>query len=466
MHSLFHGASCSNVRFPLQYTPKGEGCQGDGRALFQHPIQEDSMERSVRFIVAGFFAALPGAELPAQEVDSLKEIRRQIDILTEEIERLKLGEVAETAYEPQRGLGPAAAKIYRLKNTGVSIAGYGEVVYENYSKTREDGAAANKTDKIDYLRNVLYVGFRFNDWILFNSEVEFEHGSTGKGGEVSVEFGYVELMLSPAFNVRAGMVLPPVGIINEKHEPSTFFGSLRPQVERSVIPSTWRTNGIGAYGEIGSSLNYRAYIVEGFNAAKFSDADGVRGGRQSGASALAENFGVTGRLEFTGVPGGVFGASFYRGNSGQGQSDSLGTLDAATMLWSAHAEYTWKSLEFRALIAGVTVDDAGRVSVLSAKTIGSEMSGWYVVAGYDLMPLFSPGSRHSLAPFVQYENLNTHAAVATGFTANKALDRKILTVGLSYKPHPNVAFKVDYQNQKNGAGTGVNQINAAVNYLY
>ncbi|MBI2618987.1 MAG: hypothetical protein HYW57_02795, partial [Ignavibacteriales bacterium] len=252
------------------------------------------MKYAVRFVIVAFFAALPGAELPAQEADSLKEIRRQIDILVEELERLKLGEVAEPSYEAQRGLGPAAAKVYQLKKTGVSIAGYGEVVYENYAKERDDRAAANKPDKIDYLRNVIYVGFRYDDWILFNSEVEFEHGSTGKGGEVSVEFGYVELMLSRLFNVRAGMVLPPVGIINEKHEPSTFFGSLRPQVERSIIPSTWRTNGIGSYGELGSSLNYRAYVVEGFNAKNFSDADGVRGGRQSGASARAENFGLTG----------------------------------------------------------------------------------------------------------------------------------------------------------------------------
>ncbi|MEX1139944.1 MAG: hypothetical protein WEB33_11945 [Bacteroidota bacterium] len=423
------------------------------------------MKNSVRLILTIILAGVP-AGLQAQEADSLREIRRQIDILVDELERLKLGEATETLYEPQRGLGPAAAKVYQLKKSGVSIAGYGEVVYENYKEQRDDGVPANKPDKIDYLRNVIYVGYRFNDWILFNSEVEFEHGSTGKGGEVSVEFGYLELMLARGFNVRAGMVLPPVGIINEKHEPSTFFGSLRPQVERLIIPSTWRTNGIGVYGDVGSSLNYRAYLVEGFNAKNFSDADGLRGGRQSGANARAENFGLTGRLEFTGIPGGVIAGSFYRGNSGQAQTDSLGTIDAATMLWSVHAEYTWNALELRALMAGITVDDAGRVSVLSGKTIGSEMNGWYVVAGYDLMPLFAPGSTHALAPYIQYESFNTHASVAPGFTANKAFDRTILSVGVSYKPHPNVAFKVDYQDIKNAAGTGINQLNAAVNYLY
>jgi hypothetical protein len=106
------------------------------------------------------------------------------------------------------------------------------------------------------------------------------------------------------------------------------------------------------------------------------------------------------------------------------------------------------------------------VSKLTKKTVGSEMNGWYVVAGYDLMPLIVPGSSHYLAPFVMYETLNTQAEVATGFTASKANDRSALTVGLTYKPHPNVAFKFDYRNNKNEATTGVNQWNLAVNYLF
>jgi hypothetical protein len=398
--------------------------------------------------------------------DTLKEIQRQIDILVQEIERMRLGEVSETVYEPAHGLGPAAAKVYQLKKTGVSLAGYGELVYENYDKKREDGLDANRKDKFDYLRNVIYVGFRFNDWIVFNSEVEFEHASTGKGGEVSVEFGYIDLMFSRNFNLRAGMVLPPVGIINEKHEPSTFFGTLRPQVERSIIPSTWRTNGIGIYGEIFPSLDYRAFIVEGLNAAAFSDADGVRGGRQNGANALVENFGLTGKLEYSGIPGTNLGASFYSGRSGQGATDSLGVLDAQTTLFSVHGEYAWYGLELRALYAQLSVDDAGRVSTLAKKTIGSEINGWYVVAGYDLLPILLPGSSHYLAPFIQYERLNTHASVARGFTANKALDRSTLTVGVTYKPHPNVAFKFDYRDNKTEAKNGIPQWNLALNYLY
>jgi hypothetical protein len=429
-----------------------------------------------RSLLAAFLTLLCAHEMrAASPPDSLAEVRRQIQALTEEIERLKLGEVDETTYPSLPGLGPAASKVYSLKKSGVSIAGYGEVVYENYAKGRDNGSTATSKDKIDYLRNIIYVGYRFSDLVVFNSEVEFEHGSTGKGGEVSVEFGYIDLLLSPRMNIRAGMVLAPVGIVNEKHEPPTFFGTLRPNVERLIIPSTWRMNGAGVYGEAADGLHYRAYVVEGLKMASFSSGDGIRGGRQSGASAVAEDLAITGRLEFLGIEGSSLGASFFAGNSGQGERDSLGALiDARTLVLSLHGEAAWRGLELRALFAQTTVDEAERVAgyqrwrsgAASASVIGSTMSGWYVAAGYDVMPLLLPGSIHYLAPFVLYEAYDTHAVVPSGSAKNAVNDRTTLVAGLTWKPHPNVAFKVDYRDNKNGAGTGTDQWNLAVTYLY
>lgn len=425
------------------------------------------------FLILLLFTVFASSTVFSQQPDSLAELQRQVDILTQEIEKIKLGEVAENRYEPQRGLGPAAAKVYSLKKSGVSLAGYGEAVYENYSTQREDGNASNKLDRVDFLRNILYVGFRFNDWILFNSEIEFEHGSTGKTdskgksiGEVSVEFGYVELMFSRSLNLRAGMLLNPVGIVNEKHEPSTFFGTLRPNVDRVIIPSTWRANGIGFYGELAPSLDYRAYLVEGLDAASFSDASGIRGGRQSGAKALAEDLGLTGKLEYTGIPGSTLGGSFYYGKSGQGAKDSQGTIDALTTLLSVHGEYAWKGFEFRGLYAKVDLDEADRVSKLAGKTVGSSMYGWYLSAGYDIIPRIVPGSSHYLAPYIQYERFNTHATVAAGYSPNPNYDQTVIVYGLSYKPHPNIAFKLDYWNNQNAARTGISQWNVALNYLF
>ncbi len=433
------------------------------------------MLRSIFIPASVLMFALASPLFASTPPDSLAEIRRQIEALTEEIERLKLGEVDETSYRPVPGLGPAASKVYSLKKSGVSIAGYGEVVYENYTKERDNGSVATTKDKVDYLRNIIYIGYKFSDLVVFNSEVEFEHGSTGKSGEVSVEFGYIDLLLSPSINVRTGVVLAPVGIVNEKHEPPTFFGTLRPNVERLIIPSTWRMNGAGVYGEAVRDLHYRAYVVEGLKMESFSSGDGIRGGRQSGANAVAEDLAITGRVEYLGLEGASFGASFYTGNSGQREKDSLGsTINARTNVISVHGEAAWRGFELRALVAQTTVDEAERVAgyqrwksgTAIAPVIGSTMSGWYVSAGYDVMPLLIPGSAHYLAPFVLYEAYDTHADVPSGLTKSAANDRTSLVAGLTWKPHPNVAFKVDYRDNKNGAGTGTDQWNLAVTYLY
>lgn len=429
-----------------------------------------------RFFLVLALSSLSSVSLIAQtSPDSLAEIHRQIDILTKEIEGLKLGAVDAPVYESKTGLGIAASKVYSLKKSGVSLAGYGEIVYENYGTTRDNGSATTTLDKIDALRNIIYVGYRFNDWVLFNSEVEFEHANTAKGGEASVEFAYIDLLLSRSLNIRAGMVLVPVGIINEKHEPPTFYGTLRPNVERLIIPSTWRTNGAGVHGEVVPGLNYRAYVIEGLRMASYTAGDGIRGGRQSGASAVAEDLAVTGRVDYAGVNGATFGASFYAGNSGQGAKDSIGKgINAMTAVAAVHGEYAWRGLEVRGLFAQTTVDEADRVGgyiqwttkSASAPVIGSTMNGWYLSAGYDVMPYLMPGSSHVVAPYVLYEKYNTQADVITGRNASPANDRSTFVVGLTWKPHANVAFKADYRDNKNGAGTGTDQWNVAVTYLY
>lgn len=416
------------------------------------------------------FAGLATAQEAKQ--DTLRELMRRIDILTEELEKSKLGEVAERRYESKFGLGPAASQVYYKKDAGVSIAGYGEVVYENFATNRDDDVPSSRTDRIDYLRNIIYVGYKFNERFLFNAEIEFEHGKTGEGspGAVSMEFGYVDAMLSPLVTLRAGMVLVPVGIVNEYHEPATFYGSLRPESERQIIPSTWRTTGAGLAGGTEGGLGYRVFIIEGLDGSKFSSG-GIRSGRQNGAQAIAENLAFTGRLEYTGVPGLNLGASFYTGNSGQGMLSLAGNkIDVRTTIVAAHGIFSRSGLELRGLYARSFISDVAELNGVrgfsGAASIGEEQYGYYLTAAYDVLPFFKQGSGASLMPFIQYERLNTQDKVPAGFAANPANDRTNVTFGLMFKPIPNIGFKADYMDRKNEAGTGLNQFNLAVAYYF
>ncbi|HEX9654389.1 MAG TPA: hypothetical protein VGA99_11810 [bacterium] len=421
------------------------------------------------FFVFGFQTT---AAQQSTEQDTLRELMRRIDILTEEIEKSKLGEVAETKYESRFGMGPAASRVYQLTKTGVSLAGYGEIVYSNFASELDNGIATSQKDQIDYLRHITYFGFRFNDWLLFNSEIEYEHAKTDPSspGAVSVEFGYVEAMLNPVINIRAGMVLVPVGIINEFHEPPTYHGSLRPETEQQIIPTTWRTNGFGLVGATQRGFGYRLYVVESLNAANFSSS-GIRSGRQNGAQALAENLAISGRLDYTGVSGLDVGGSFFVGNTGQSLSDTSGNeLDARLSLFSVHFMFARKGMELRGLFVQSTISDVAELNAVrafsGANSIGEKQQGYYFTLAYDVLPHLMTGTTHYLAPFVQYEKLNTQTEVPAGFAKNLTRERSNLSFGLTYKPHPNVAFKVDYINRDNEANSALDQFNVAVNYLF
>ncbi|HEB78492.1 MAG TPA: hypothetical protein ENI90_08200, partial [Methylothermaceae bacterium] len=214
--------------------------------------------------------------------EEVKELKRETSILAQELEKMRTLLVIpeEPKYKSMYGLGPAASKVYQVTK-GLSIGGYGEGRYQIFTDDQN-----GRRDNADFVRLVLYTGYKFSDWILFNSELEFEHATTGKSGSVSLEFAALDFFLDPRVNIRAGMVLIPMGFINPIHEPPFYFGNNRPEVERRIIPTTWREIGVGLFGEIFPGLTYTTYVVNGFDARGFSSS-GIRAGRQAGSQALA-----------------------------------------------------------------------------------------------------------------------------------------------------------------------------------
>lgn len=427
------------------------------------------MHRGCLLVAFAFAMGLPvpaGAQdRAAQDSARIAELERRIEAIGRQIEEMRLGQdVAAEADTSLYGLAPAASKVYRVRQ-GVAIAGYGEMLYENFAAETEGNAPAGAKDELDLLRAVVYVGYKFNDQILFNSELEFEHG----GEEVGVEFAYLDYILSPQLGIRAGLVLPPMGFINEVHEPPTFLGTTRPETERQIIPSTWRENGIGVFGQT-PALAYRAYVVNGFRGDGFS-ASGLRGGRQNGSEALAENFGIVARLDYVGTLGLLVGGSAYFGNSGQGDTIGSGeTVEAPTVIAEGHVQYRARGLDLRGLFAVATVKDVEALNELNSiapgsdASIGERLVGGYVQAGYDV--LSRAGTTHELIPYVRYETLNTQDEVPPGFSASAATERRIWSVGAAWKPIPNVAVKADYQIHSNEAKTGVNRFDVNVSYLF
>jgi len=419
-----------------------------------------------------------------------QEQERKTDVVAEAIDTLKssLTIPEEMKLEGKYGLAPAAAKVYG-RERGLSIGGYGEVVFRvpTSEKVQTAGGVTVDQARTDMQRLILYTGYKFNDWIVFNSELEFEHGATdptitqGSGGEVEVEFAYIDFFLRDYVNVRSGLVLAPMGIINEVHEPVAFFGVDRPLVDPPIIPSPWREVGGGLFGEPFPGFEYRLYAYDGFNAVGFRPA-GLRGGRQKGSRALANDWAFIGRADYEPTEGLLVGTSVYSGNSGQGQTiesesgEGVAIPGTLTTIWEAHGQYRWRGLEARGEVAMAWLGDSKQLTealrelgeIGSSDTIASEMLGMYVEVGYDVLQWVLEDTEQQFLPFFRYEYNNTQLRTPSGedFQPNDFFEDRIWTIGVNYKPIPQVVLKADYRDWNPVTGEKADTVDFGLGFVF
>ncbi|MFA6233101.1 MAG: hypothetical protein WC824_02780 [Bacteroidota bacterium] len=344
------------------------------------------------------------------------------------------------------------------QESSTSIGGYGELHYNE----PEGGTSG----VLDFHRFVLYVNHQYNDWVSFTSELEVEHTFVGpeeNSGELSLEQAYIELRPGDIIGIRAGILLVPVSLINLYHEPSAFHGVERPNFHRNLIPSTWREAGAGIFGAPAHNLQYQLYVMSSLRAEGLSGSTGLRGGRQKAIMSSTADLAVTGRLEYLPILGLGLGASFFTGSTTGGSNM---TVDGRVTLVSGDVRYGIGNLALRGEAVMIDIADADMINQVFNNGVADKLNGWYFEAAYDILPHFVSTNEQQLCVFGRYEKYNTQAEV-TGFTANDAYDRTEITAGLTYKPVPDVAFKIDYQlfdDARDADAKG--QFNAGVGYAF
>ncbi|MAE97427.1 MAG: hypothetical protein CL910_22485 [Deltaproteobacteria bacterium] len=430
------------------------------------------MAPALRILFAALVIAAPAIaddDAVRARDDRIADLERQMGVLVDELSRLRT-QVAvpeEPELKSFYGLGPAASKVYG-SNRGLSIGGYGEAFYTNFVGDESD----SDRDLSDFLRFVTYIGYKFNEDIVFNSEIEYEHASTGEAGSVSVELATLDFFWKPEVNFRAGLMLLPMGFLNEVHEPPFFYGVQRPETERRILPSTWRENGVGLFGKIGESIEYRTYVTTGFDATGFSDS-GIRGGRQKGSKALAEDLAWVIRADWTPewVPGLQLGGSFYVGDSGQDSETAVGDVpDAQLWIGEAHAQYRKGGFHSRALLAYSQLSDASDLNAAlgrpQARPIASKMLGAYGEVAYDVWPWLFGNEEKALEPFLRVEYVDTQFEVPSGYSANRRNAYWLYTPGINFYPHPNVVLKIEYRNFNSRGGTRPDELSLGMGFAF
>ncbi|PKP43977.1 MAG: hypothetical protein CVT96_03390 [Bacteroidetes bacterium HGW-Bacteroidetes-13] len=319
----------------------------------------------------------------------------------------------------------------------VTIGGYGEI---NYNQPE------GKNGELNVERMVLLIGYNFDERTQFVTELEYED----TGDEITVEQAFINYNVANNISLRGGLMLVPMGIINEYHEPTTFNGVNRPLVDRFIVPTTWREIGVGVTGRFNNlSLGYQAYIFNGFRSVNkdtlgfIGGETGLRGGRQKGIQSTIDSPNLSVKFDYYGIPGLRLGLSGYFGRTqADDEIENLDGADVGISMVGFDARYTKDRFAARGEFIYTSLTDTEDFNTLTGKDLGSAMLGWYTEASYNLLPMTK---RQKLFAFARYSEYNTHLQTDGSLAENPAFDRNDLTFGLSYHIAQGVVVKGDYQ---------------------
>jgi hypothetical protein len=313
-------------------------------------------------------------------------------------------------------------------------------------------------------------------------EIEVEHSISCPScpGSAELEQVYIDWKAwGDKLGVRAGLVLVPMGIINQWHEPPVFHGVVRPRVDSLVIPSTWREIGIGIFGQPHEAVRYELYAMTGLDPTGFS-AGGIGGGRQNGALANAKGWAAAGRVEVEPLLGFVIGASGYASDAGpNGDLFDRGgkpvDLSLPVIGWAADARFRRAGIEWRFLFTEWYMPESqalmlsnnaagARLFTDASRPVPTRTRGVYIEGAYDVLHPF--GVSHQLLPFARIEHYNTQAAVPEGFAPSPIFSAREYTFGASYRPLQQIVLKADYQLRNRKLGFDETQINVGAGFMY
>lgn len=345
----------------------------------------------------------------------------------------------------------------------LTIGAYGELTYNQ---------PEGDNGELDVQRLVLLFGYNFSEKVQFVTEIEIEHVQ-----EVFVEQAFVNYSVGDNISVRGGLMLVPMGIINEYHEPTTYNGTERPAVDNAIVPTTWRELGVGVTGRFpNASLGYQLYVFNGFKSTTsdgegglsgyLKGSNGLRGGRQKGIQSTIDSPNLSTKIDYYGVLGLRLGLSGYFGKT-QAEDDIEQIMGAniGIAMVGLDARYSYKRFTARGQYIFASLSDTEAYNVATGKDLGSELRGFYIEGAFNLLPV---SAKQKLVVFGRFEQYDTHAATDASVLNNDAYNRQDITTGLSYHIAPGVVVKGDYQFRDNALSgdTVDNRLNFGIGVWY
>ncbi len=379
-------------------------------------------------------------------------------------------------------IAAALAACVPVGHAQLTVGGYGEATYSynffsdawNRYKTPANFKDGHHS-RVDIPHVVVYLGYDFGRGWSMGSEIEFEHGGTEsavemeddeggeyeteveRGGEVALEQFWIQKTFTPAFNIRAGHMVVPVGSTNRAHMPTEFFGVFRPSGDNTIIPCTWHETGLSLWGRAGA-WRYEAMLVPGLDSDRFGRENWVAGGSGSPyefkiANALAGAF----RVDNYSVPGLRMGVSAYVGDTfsntlsqpNENWDDVRGTLTLAAFDF----DYSGYDIVARGGVIYGHLTDADRITAYNKKmrndspspktNVASDAISVGIELGYDIFaPLKMRGQK--LYVFSRYDYYDSMLHTTGGVLKYDWCGRNRVAAGINYYPIRQIVIKGEY----------------------
>ena len=355
------------------------------------------------------------------------------------------------------------------------VGGYFDIQYRSHRKGALEGYGNGATNGFDQQRFVPFIYADITEHVKFASELEIEHGVRGADvNEVSLEFAHIDYLINEPVNIRAGIVLIPIGKFNLLHDSPLNDLTDRPLVSQFVIPSTMSETGVGFYGTFypgrTSKLDYELYVTTGpcgYNrdgSPRVSEGSGTRNSRQRKCASddgLDINSGkaVSGRVAFSPMLGVEIAGSSYYGNQ---SPFSYNPLSITAVDWTLQkgpfeiiGEAAWAYSRGNSLaIPGNTLGNAPGSLLTGINTLNplaappQRMHGFYLQGNYHFMPAFltklSPkrfGEGSTFTAVIRYDLVNLNR----DNRGENQGELEQISFGLNYRPVEDAVFKISYQ---------------------
>lgn len=322
---------------------------------------------------------------------------------------------------------------------------YGELHY--YQPV---GGETFSAGKFDAKRIVALFGYQFNRNTQFVTEWELEHAN-----EIFLEQAFVKHKIAGKTSLKAGMILVPMGIINEQHEPNNYLSVDRPIVDRYLIPTTWRDIGIGVTGILPGDLKFQLYAVNGLlsyksGTATFNRQSAYRSGRQKGIKTTMSGLpALSGQLEYFGYQSGKIGLSVYSGRSntdaynGTQRSDALAkkSADSTTVytnMVGLHGSFSLGNLSIRSELIYSHNSGSQSYNAKVGSDLGKSSIGGYLEVGHPV------SKDKKWIVFGRYGYLDNSLENALE-TSGDNIYNHIITAGINYMMAQGAVLKLDTQ---------------------